>query len=731
MSRTRRLAPPGRVVFLARDGALAPLRVESLVDGRLRARDLAGATHVLRPERLYWASCARASSDDALAAHWAAVQARAPQVDLARAWDARQKAAPNDLGEGASTVAAAALDTDEVTPVDVDALVLAVFADRLYFKVRRRSLERVPPKAVAARRAQREAQAAEAARHAEALAALKALRGAGAPTSARPSPPAAAPGSVVAQALEALRTLALHGLDAPDAGWAGRLLTDLAPVAAPGAPRPTPKRAAFDLLVELGVWGPHEDLGLLRAGLSADFSPELQAHAAQLARSPVPDVALAPAPARDAPTPPPATRQDYTHLYTIAVDAAGTTEVDDAFAIEPPADERVGGARLVVFIADAAAYIQPGDPLRHEAARRATTLYLPQGPIPMLPPTLAEGALSLVAGARRPALALSGRLGAHGTLTDFRVEEAWVRVDRQLTYEQVDATLAVPDREPPPADAPHSAAPPEEAAPPDSALIRQAAAWMEAHQAARVDQGALRFARREVRFDVDDNGVVTRSEGDPGGPGRQLIAEMMIAVCAAVGRLCAARGVPCLYRTQAAPDRPAEVPPGEVIRDPFEQWRVLRRFKPSRLSTTPGSHYSLAVDAYVQVTSPIRRYADLLVQTQLKALARGEAPPLDAQALVAEAAAIEQAAGVGRAVSQQARRYWTLVYLQQRQDAGQAAAWDAVVIRPSGRRWVVQIPALALQDTVVSGRRWRGGERVRLAVDAVDPRSDRLVLREV
>ncbi len=701
---TRSLTTPGRVALIARDGALTPLRVEALVDGRLRARDLHGAAHVLRPERLYWVSCARADDAEALAAHWNAVLARTPDVDLARAWETRQRAAPDDLAEGASTVAAAALGTREVTPVDADALIHAVFADGLYFKVRRRALERLPPQAVATRRAQLQAQAAEAARHAAALDALREQL-----AQAEHAAPAPAPGSALGQAMDALRALALHGPTTPEAKWAGRLLADLRP--APPA-QTQPQRAAFDLLVELGVWSPHEDLGLLRAGLSAAFPAEVEAHAARLAQALDPNAA----------SPPQPPRRDYTHLYTIAVDAPGTTEVDDAFAIEPGEAERA--PRLVVFIADAAAYVSRGTPVGDEAARRGATLYLPPGPIPMLPPALAEGALSLVAGARRPALALSGRVTDDGALVDFRVEEAWVRVDRQLTYEEVDALLTAQE-----GDAP---APPS----PTAELVRQAAAWMRAHQAARVRAGALRFARREVQFHVDARGAVTRSEGNPGGPGRQLIAEMMVAVCAGVGRLCAARGVPCLYRTQAPPDHPAEVAPGGdgegdgFIRDPFEQWRVLRRFKPSRLSTTPAPHYSLAVDAYVQVTSPIRRYADLIVQGQLKALARGEAPPLDDDALAGEAAAIEQAAGVGRAISQQARRYWTLVYLQQLRDAGRAQAWDAVVIRPAGRRWVVQIPELALQDTVVSGRRWRGGERVRLVVDAVDARADRLVLRE-
>lgn len=130
-------------------------------------------------------------------------------------------------------------------------------------------------------------------------------------------------------------------------------------------------------------------------------------------------------------------RVDRTDLDLSTLDPAGSRDLDQAFRLAQDDD----GYILRYAIADLAAWIEPGDALDREAHRRGATLYLPDGRVPLHPPTLSEGAASLLPGQRTPAVLWTIRIDASGTVGLDRVERAWVASRGQRTYDDTQREL--------------------------------------------------------------------------------------------------------------------------------------------------------------------------------------------------------------------------------------------------------------------------------------------------
>ena len=491
-------------------------------------------------------------------------------------------------------------------------------------------------------------------------------------------------------ALAALMDVAIRGRDASRLAEVEALLGRL------GRPAPKDSRelqiAVENLLVELGALRPNAHLAPERAGLSLVFPPAVVAEAERLADR-FPGV----------------TAVDRTDLHVVTIDDPETTEIDDGVALDPRAP-----SRLIVLIADPAAFVSPGSLLDREAALRGATLYAPSGKVPMLPPSIGEGAASLVLGEVRLALACSFEVATDGHLTGVELQRVKVRVARHFSYEAVDALLA-------------------EAAPSgDAELLQRVRALVDRHRIWRHAAGAVTFQRPEVYFHEGPSGVVDVKIGDPLGPGRQLVAELMVATCAAVADLCVSQAIPCLYRAQASPDQPPPAPDSATGRvdDPALQHDILRRLKPSTLGTRPESHWTLGVSAYVQMTSPLRRYADLVVHQQLTTWLQTGRPRFSAGELDAIAGEAQKRAGLVRRVEYELRRVSALRWLA----AHPEVVLDGVVLREVGRKSLMEVMPVGLQELVTLRRprtkRLGAAERIQLRVASVDPRRDQVELKE-
>ncbi|MFO0751525.1 MAG: RNB domain-containing ribonuclease, partial [Myxococcota bacterium] len=163
------------------------------------------------------------------------------------------------------------------------------------------------------------------------------------------------------------------------------------------------------------------------------------------------------------------------------------------------------------------------------------------------------------------------------------------------------------------------------------------------------------------------------------------------------------------------------------IDDPARQYELLRRLKPSQLKTTADAHFTLGVGAYTQLTSPIRRYADLLMHQQIAAVLRTGRPCYTARHLDSLVFEIGRRSGLVKRVEQESRRFAALRWLTQ--NPGQVL--EARVLRELGKKTLYEVDRLNLQDSVQLRRRRASGDVVRLQVVSADARRDTLEVREV
>jgi exoribonuclease-2 len=365
-------------------------------------------------------------------------------------------------------------------------------------------------------------------------------------------------------------------------------------------------------------------------------------------------------------------RVDLTHMPAFAIDDEGNQEPDDALSLE--------GDRLWVHVADVAALVPPDSAADLEARARGATLYLPEGAVPMLPWEAIQR-LGLGLAEVSPALSFGLNLAPSGEITSVEVVSSWVRVTR-MTYQEAEVRLE------------------EE---PFSGLYRLA----EVHRARREGRGAISIDLPEVRIWVTDGEVII--EPVPPLRSRELVTEAMLLAGEAVAHLSIEQGIPIPFTTQDPPETE------ERPQDLAGMYDLRRFLRPSEQSGMPGSHAGLGLEVYVQTTSPLRRYLDLVVHQQLRAHLRGEGL-LGTQEVLERIGATAAVAGSVRRAERLARRHWTLVYLMQR------PGWqgEGVLVDKRGQRGTVLIPELDLEPRVQLRSDLALNSRVALAVRGVD-----------
>ncbi len=360
-----------------------------------------------------------------------------------------------------------------------------------------------------------------------------------------------------------------------------------------------PQEHAFDLLLRAGHLKPTEDLAVLQANLKPGYPSAALAHATKLP-PPEPPAAIAQA--------------------AFSIDDAETQEVDDVLTVTRDGDL----LRVDIDIADVASFVREGDPVDREARRRASTVYLPTGVYYMLPERIGCDLASLRQGASRPVIRTSAWFNEQGELQRHTMSRVTIAVDQRLDYDAADRLLS--SGEGSTADA-----------------LRLLDGIAAACRAARQADGAISFQRREWKLRVSPDGAdISITPIPPDSPSRALVAEMMILANRLAASSASEAGLPMIYRVQPPPPGPV---PDVSTEDPAAFARLRGLMQPASLSLEPGWHWGLGVRAYTQVTSPLRRYADLVAQRQLTALMKEEPAPYDAASLLkvlAQAEAVER-----------------------------------------------------------------------------------------
>src|SRR5438477_6596481 len=316
-------------------------------------------------------------------------------------------------------------------------------------------------------------------------------------------------------------------------------------------------------------------------------------------------------------------RQDLRNECIVTIDPDDARDFDDAIHVEKVAN---GGWHLGVHIADVAAYVEPGSALDREARHRGNSVYLPDRVVPMLPERLSNGVCSLNPGVDRLTHSVFIHFDKNGAAKRARFTRSVIRSAHRLTYKQAYAIL--------------------KSTPGDQLSKRLHVAWELASllRRKRFEHGSLDLDFPDVKVWLDETGKPVRLERLENDESHQLIEEFMLAANEAVARELKNRAVPAIYRIHEDPDpdKLAEYREfvlsfnyqvgdlthrGEVQRllaairgKPEEQALkigLLKSLKRARYFPQPLGHYGLAKPNYLHFTSPIRRYADLVVHRAL------------------------------------------------------------------------------------------------------------------
>lgn len=446
-------------------------------------------------------------------------------------------------------------------------------------------------------------------------------------------------------------------------------------------------QAAGRLLVHLGVWDGHDDLDLLASDLLAVWP---QAAVDTVAEGPeLPSTV------------------GRLEVPLVSIDSVDPHEVDDAMWAERRGDDIV----LWVAIASPNCWLPPGGAVERLAVERAATLYHPRYMAPMLPHRLGAQQASLAVGCERPAIVYELAIDSDGMRRTLSIREALIQVHAAWTYDEVQAALAP---EGPPADSPVDVK--------LASLLVEAALRSEAR---RIRAGAWLLYRPDVEVLAPRHGAVLLRPACQSDMARRVVGEAMVLCSTATADFFTERGLPAPFRVQPAPKEPPL--PAGLYTEPVDIYAMLKHMSAAHGGTRAGRHAVLAVDGYVQATSPLRRASDLLAQRQMIAALRDEPQPLSGSAIRRALQAGRERIRRQRAVERKARRYFALVALAAR-GLGTVVRGQLVDDPQRRGRPLAFVPELAI-DMELPERAGEPGLWCDFVVEQVAPAEDRLVVR--
>src|SRR5262245_36869240 len=379
-------------------------------------------------------------------------------------------------------------------------------------------------------------------------------------------------------------------------------------------------------------------------------------------------------------------RFDYQNALAFTIDDEDTREVDDALSVVRRGQEIVVG----IHIADVSAFVQKGDLLDVEAARRSSTIYLPAATVRMFPEPLSTDRASLNYGSPRPAYTVEVRFDEQGSRLGYRITLTTVNVQKRFSYDDADRAFESGDT--------------------SLQTLHRIAQQLHEERAAR---GAITFRRPELKIRSTGDEIEIKKINSS-SPSRFIVSEMMILANGLSADFASVNALPVIYRTQEPRDAIGvdETPVVEALA--FE--RLRKTFKRSRLSLTPGLHSGLGLSAYTQASSPIRRYADLVTQRQFTSMLRGAAIPHGREELLRILVTAEAAEQEIRAIEERSTNYWLLEYLSRFKRDQQL---PATVLDSKGN--------IELDDFYIRGKvattsnKLQPGETISVAIESLDP----------
>ena len=474
-----------------------------------------------------------------------------------------------------------------------------------------------------------------------------------------------------------LKEMVLFGPEAPEYAK-GKALLQKAGIPSPEAP--------FELLVKMKEWEEDENLFLHRYQISKVFPKnvieETEKIISQTAKG-------FPAHPQD---------RDLTFLHPLTIDSEYTRDIDDALSLE-----QVGGNYQVgIHITDVATFLDGHREIFQEAMSRAISIYLPEQRIPMIPPALSESTCSLIVGEKRRALSFLVRIDEEGKVQDYQILSSVIQVEKRLSYDVADQLLEEEEEE----------------------LIILQRITQKLFQR-RMGSGAFFIPRPERVIRVNREKEISIYRRDRESPAQKIVSELMILANYLAALFLKEKGIPAIYRSQAEPRD--KIPPIDKF-DPLQAYRLRRIMNRVEVSTRPSRHAGLGSEVYLTLTSPIRRFYDLLIEQQILGALRGELV-LSGEQLEKIITEVGPAISKVGLVEELTEQYWILRYLEKRI----GSTTTAVVLDRFPNRFLVHLNEylLEIDMAVTSGRDFVPGDQILVRIEKANARSGILKIAPV
>ncbi|MGQ9499858.1 MAG: ribonuclease catalytic domain-containing protein [Dissulfurimicrobium sp.] len=376
--------------------------------------------------------------------------------------------------------------------------------------------------------------------------------------------------------------------------------------------------APFYTLVKAGIWSEDENLELYRFDVKTEFHESAIKQAFGLSEISLGVEGLT----------------DLRNLNIFTIDGPETTDIDDALSFE----RLDNGYEIGIHITDIGLKIIPETSLFKEAIRRATTIYLPDLTIPMLPDILSSNIFSLNKNEERAALSFFVRVDRCGNILESFIKRSLIRVSERMSYEEVDMEIQ------------------------KGGLFSDIYQVAKTLQSARIEKGALPLPIPELVIKVDPLRGVTVSLSRP-GPARFLVAECMILANSVAAKFLRDNRIPALYKSQPPPREQIISGTETDLKANFRQRRLISK---GNIGEKPEAHHGLGLSAYTTITSPLRRGLDLLMQQQIDSFLVNGKPMHTAEDLSRLAMTLQQGLSIASAVRQARTRYFLLKHMEGR-----------------------------------------------------------------
>ena len=452
---------------------------------------------------------------------------------------------------------------------------------------------------------------------------------------------------------------------------------------------------------------PHVDMEAVirKYGLSAEFPASVLRELETLPQNPSPGEL--------------ARRENWTDRTVITIDPASARDFDDAISITATPS----GWTLAVHIADVSHFVRPGGALDGEALRRGNSTYLPDRVLPMLPPRLSDDLCSLRPDVVRLTKVCEMKFDQKGKMLRARFADAFIRSKARLTYQEAFAMLKGNDKGEVPS------------------TVREAWNLASILRRNRYAKGALDLDFPEVRAVMDKDGRVTGIITEEYDESHQLIEECMLAANEAVALALKNGNRPTIYRVHEEPDSSKLFEFGQLCKlygypvhdigqrqylnelmksikgSPDEQLlklALLKSLMRARYDSEPLGHYGLATPNYCHFTSPIRRYADLVVHRSLNPLLAN--PPKGAKGagsagrLEEDAEHISETERISASAEKDANRMKLFEWLEGQCYTEHPEVHEALVTETRHFGVLLEIPRLQIKGLVkpdkLPGGRW-------------------------